>query len=71
VTDSIPVCGDFDSTLVTQNADEWQNAPFILDMLDREGMPPAEVPPCLAPPEAKEIVLLESWGQQNHTGLRL
>ena len=36
IQDSLPLCGDQDSTLVHPNPEDWINTPWMMDLLDRE-----------------------------------
>lgn len=41
VLESLPLCGDLDSTLVQSNPEDWVNTSFMMDLLSREGAPVA------------------------------
>lgn len=42
VPDSLPQCGDNDSTLVQSFPEDWIHTPFIMDLLAKEGSPAPE-----------------------------
>lgn len=39
ILDSLPFCGEHQSTLIETNPEDWIYTPFMMDLLDREGLP--------------------------------
>ena len=58
ILDSLPFCGEHQSTLIQTNPEDWIYTPFMMDLLDREGPPvTAPAPSCPAEPSVPEAVV--------------
>ena len=60
IQDSLPLCGDQDSTLVHSNPEEWINTPWMMDLLDRERQGQAAAQASSSSPTCSPGVIAES-----------